>query len=218
MNFIIIVLLSILTFPISARVLVVSDSHGTGAFGAEFARLMEEQEHQVSFYAFGGSKAVDWIEGNNLKWGFWEYHSNARDRRGENRAVPKLQDLLILHKPSKVVIVLGTNMIWREPKDIDKKYIATLLEQVVQTGAECFWIGQPDLNPNSQAGVRYNLAVQTQLQEVVPSFGCQLIESWSFTNYPDGAGDGIHYDQIERIGASLAREWALKAFLQMDLK
>jgi hypothetical protein len=217
MNFLILFLLSVVTLPVSARILIVSDSHGTGAFGAEFTRLLEQKEHQVSFYAFGGSKAVDWIEGNNLKWGFWEYHTQGRDRRGENRAVPKLQELMLQHTPKKVVIVLGTNMIWREPQEMDKQYIANLVEQVVQSGADCYWIGQPDLNPNSQAGIRFNLMVQMQLQEIVPRLGCQLIESWNFTQYPDGTGDGIHYDQIERVGATLARQWAQQAFYQMEL-
>ena len=87
-------LLILFTSPYWANTLIISDSHGTGAFGLELTHLLEKDNEQISFYAFGGSKPIDWIEGNNLTWGFWEHHTGQLNRRGDNRSVPKLIDLI----------------------------------------------------------------------------------------------------------------------------
>jgi len=195
-----------------SKTLIVSDSHGTGAFGGELARLIETKGENVSFYAFGGTKVIDWIEGNNLTWGFWEHHTGRIDRRGTNRNTPKLVELIKLHKPTTVMIVQGTNMIWREQTLQDSEQIRYLMNLAKDSGAKCIWVGQPDLNPKEEDPKRWDLELQHLFEKEVPSMGCQLIRSWAFTNYPENMGDGIHYDQIPGIGEKLARDWARNVF------
>lgn len=195
-----------------SKTLIVSDSHGTGAFGGELARLIETKGENVSFYAFGGTKVIDWIEGNNLTWGFWEHHTGRIDRRGTNRNTPKLVELIKLHKPTTVMIVQGTNMIWREQTLQDSEQIRYLMNLAKESGAKCIWVGQPDLNPKEEDPKRWDLELQHLFEKEVPSMGCQLIRSWAFTNYPENMGDGIHYDQIPGIGEKLARDWARNVF------
>jgi hypothetical protein len=195
-----------------SKTLIVSDSHGTGAFGIELSRQIEKQGESVSFYAFGGTKVIDWIEGNNLTWGFWEHHTGRIDRRGTNRNTPKLIELIETHNPNTVIIVQGTNMIWREQAPMDTEQMRFLMNSAKESGAKCIWIGQPDLNPKNDEAKRWDLELQNLFEKEVPANGCQLIRSWAMTNYPDNMGDGIHYDQIPRIGEKLAREWAQKVY------
>lgn len=195
-----------------SKTLIVSDSHGTGAFGGELARLIETKGESVDFYAFGGTKVIDWIEGNNLTWGFWEHHTGRIDRRGTNRNTPKLVELIKLHKPTTVMIVQGTNMIWRQQTPQDADQIRYLMNLAKESGSRCIWVGQPDLNPKEDDPKRWDLELQHLFEKEVPTMGCQLISSWAFTNYPENMGDGIHYDQIPGIGEKLARDWASKVF------
>jgi hypothetical protein len=203
-----------LTLPAQARTLIISDSHGEGAYGSELASLIEK-EQDVSFYAFGGTAPADWIEGFTQPWGFWEYHSDRLNLRGQKRPTPLLQQLVSDLRPERVIISLGTNLIWREhlPKDIE--YIRSLIEIVRASGAECIWVGSPDLNPTKPSQIRRELEVRGLLKLEVKN--CQLIESWSFTHYPDRSGDGIHYDAIALRGKDLARNWARDVFHQLPI-
>lgn len=206
------ILCLIFSNQVFSKTLIISDSHGAGAFGDELAQLLEKRGENISFYAFGGTKAIDWIEGNNLIWGFWEHHTGGIDRRDSNRNTPKLIELIKIHKPSKIIIVQGTNMIWREQTPADAENIRFLINLTHESGAKCIWVGQPDLNPSSDDAKRWNLELQHLFEKEVPALGCKLIRSWAFTNYPKDSGDGIHYDQIPGVGANLAREWAQKVF------
>lgn len=199
-----------------SKTLIISDSHGVGAFGGELASQLEAQGETVLFYAYGGTKAVDWIQGNNLTWGYWEHRTGRLlDRRGTDQNTPKLVDLIKLHSPTTVIMVLGTNMIWREQKPQDAEDIRYLMNASKNALAKCIWVGQPDLNVNNDDAKRWDLEMQQLLEKEVPAAGCQLIRSWEFTNYPENMGDGIHYDQIPGIGAKLAKEWAINVFQRM---
>lgn len=195
-----------------SKTLIISDSHGTGAFGGELARLIEGQKENVSFYAFGGTKAIDWIEGNNLTWGFWEHHTGRADRRATHTNTPKLAELIIAHKPDTIIIVLGTNMVWHEQTNQDAESIQGLLTLAKASGAKCIWVGPPDLNVQNQEQEKWVIQLHQELEQIVPANGFQLISSWTFTNYPANVGDGIHYDQIPVVGEKLARAWAQGVF------
>lgn len=218
MNFkkIVIVLLALSSLSFSfkgfTKTLIISDSHGTGAFGSKLTNLFESQKEEVSFFAYGGTTAIDWIEGNNLTWGFWEHQPGLQDVRSTNQAAPIFEKLLKRIKPTQVIIVLGTNLLWRErlPKDADS--IQTLINLSRDMGAKCLWVGPPDLKPKYENQQRRVLEIHQQLEQEIPGTHCGLIKSWNFTNYPQGLGDGIHYDQIQGKGKDLAEAWASKVF------
>ena len=204
--------LTLLSQNTQARTLVITDSHGSGSFGSELAQLLEQKD-QIDFYAYGGTKPIDWIEGNNLTWGYWEHHTGQLGKRGDNKNTPTLLDLLALHHPDTVIIEQGTNMVWHEQNDADRENIQFLITAVKGSGAKCIWIGPPDLNivnnPQANINVEQNHLL---LQQQTKALGCQLIESWTFTHYPEGKGDGIHYDLIPRKGAKLGKKWAIDVF------
>lgn len=204
-----------LSLSVQARTLIVSDSHGEGAYGSELAALIEK-EQDVSFYAFGGTAPADWIEGYTQPWGFWEYHSDRLNLRGQKRPTPLLQQLVAELNPERVIISLGTNLIWREHQAKDIEYIRSMIEIASASGAECIWVGSPDLNPAKATQIRREMEVRQLLKEEVKN--CHLIESWSFTHYPDRSGDGIHYDAIALQGKELARNWARNVFRQLNIR
>ncbi len=197
------------------KTLVISDSHGTGAFGSKLTNLFESQKEEVSFFAYGGTTAIDWIEGNNLTWGFWEHQPGLQDVRSTNQAAPIFEKLLKKITPTQVIIVLGTNLLWREGLSKDAASIQTLINLSREMGAKCFWVGPPDLKPKYQNQQRRVLEIHQQLEQEIPGTHCALIKSWNFTTYPQSLGDGIHYDQIQGNGQELAEAWAAKVFKEV---
>lgn len=202
----------ILLFEAQAKTLIITDSHGEGAFGGELVSLLEKDGDNVSIYAVGGSTAHDWNDGLTQIWGYWEYHTGSRSIRSEKPTTPKLANLLSKHSPNKVIIELGTNLIWRDLSALDTEKIESLLAQVSNAGAECIWVGPPDLRPKSEAQKRREIEIQHLLETIVTSEKCELIKSWEVILYPEVGGDGIHYDQIPSIGTSLAKSWAKAVF------
>ncbi len=198
----------IISLSALSKTLIISDSHGVGAFGEELVRLLEHEKEEVSLYAFGGTRPVDWVQGNNLTWGYWEHHTGRLNRRGDNRATPKLELLIQEHNPQRVLIVQGTNMVWRKLTPSDLSDIQFLILSVQKAGAECIWVGPPDLNVPTQENEEGVKAVHNMIGEETQRLGCSYIKSWTFTDYPQNQGDGVHYDAIPRVGKKLAQDWA----------
>ena len=201
-----------LVFQVEAKTLIITDSHGEGAFGGELVSLIETQGDNVSAYAVGGSTAQDWNDGLNQVWGYWEYHTGARSIRSEKPTTPKLSTLLAKHSPNRVIIELGTNLIWRDLSALDSEKVESLMSLIHDSGAECIWVGPPDLRPKSEAQKRREIEIQHLLETLVTAEKCELIKSWEVILYPEVGGDGIHYDQIPSIGTTLAKSWARAVF------
>lgn len=197
---------------VSAQTLIISDSHGVGAYGSELIRLHEIKGMKISLYAFGGTRPVDWIDGNNLKWGFLEHHTGKIDRRGTNTPTPKLVELIKVLKPKMVIISLGTNIVWRDEEEEDRSQIQFLISSILKTNAKCVWVGPPHLNVTNPIHLQTIEKFHQLLKAEVTKTDCQLIESHQFTHYPDNVGDGVHYDKIPNIGSTLARQWAKDVF------
>jgi len=194
------------------KTLVVSDSHGVGAFGDELANQLEQAGTKVSFYAFGGTKPVDWILGNNLTWGYWEHHTGAKDIRGDHRNTPRFAELVLTEAPNTLVIVQGTNMVWHEQNDSDREQVKAMIDLAKGVGARCIWVGPPNLRVSDPIVISQIEANHQLLESVSLANGCEFIPSWNFTQYPENGGDGIHYDQVILTGPKLAREWAQEVF------
>lgn len=208
-------LLLLFSFSVVAQTLIITDSHGEGSFGGKLVELIENQNEQVSIYAVGGSRPKDWVYGLDQIWGYWEYHTSQGGSRGSHPKTPLLLDLLKQQRPHRVIIELGTNLIWNSLSESDQKEIEVLTQWIRESGALCIWVGPPDLRPNNHIYESRELEIHQLLTSAVPQH-CQLIKSWEFTHYPETGGDGIHYDQIPQIGASLAWDWAQKAVAEMS--
>ena len=198
-----------------SKTLVITDSHGEGAFGGELVSLMEKNNQDVSLFAVGGSTSADWNHGLRQVWGYWEHQTGKPDIRLTKPLTPKLQNLLEQLKPDVLVIELGTNLIWRDISPESKNEIDRMLETVRTSGVRCFWVGPPDLRPNQEDRVSRELEIHSVLEDRVIGNGCVLVKSWTFTRFPETGGDGIHYDTIPLIGKGLSRQWALDAYLRI---
>jgi hypothetical protein len=196
------------------KILVISDSHGTGTFGLTLKDELQKNHYSTSIYAFGGTRPTDWLEGNQLPWGYWEFHNN-EELRGEKKPTPTIEELLDKHTPTSVIIVQGTNFIWQDltPAEIDS--ITTLASSILYSGAKCLWVGPPDLFLTDPLQQERFAHIKKILLTNLAKPKCKVIKSWEFTHYPENKGDGIHYDSIPQTGSILAAEWSKKSFQKM---
>jgi hypothetical protein len=194
---------------VNAKTLVITDSHGEGAFGEALAAALEQKGEEVSFYAVGGSSSIEWNQGLPQIWGYWEHHTGKADIRSTKPITPKLKDLLSTIAPDVLLIELGTNLIWREIPEVSKEAIKLMLATVRESGVKCYWVGPPELRPNKEDRISREYEIRNLLTQLVPGQGCELIQSWLFTTYPETGGDGIHYDTVPLTGKNLSREWAM---------
>lgn len=216
------ILFSVLLMLVSSsasfsKTLIITDSHGEGAFGMELSTLLEKKGQTVSAYAVGGSTAADWNHGLQQIWGYWEYHTGKAEVRYNKPVTPKVENLLQTEKPDTIIIELGTNLIWKPIEEQAKDEIRVLLDTVKKTSVKCYWVGPPDLRPKPEDRAQRELEIRELLDRMVPAQGCELIQSWSFTQYPSAGGDGIHYDVVPQIGPELARQWARGAMSRIPL-
>jgi hypothetical protein len=208
---ILVAILSVFSSTVFAKTLVITDSHGEGAFGSELVSMLEKQDDTVSLYAVGGSTSADWNHGLQQIWGYWEYHTGKAEVRSTKPVTPMLKTLLETQSPDRLIIELGTNLIWSEIPQQGKDEISNMLATVRQSGVQCYWIGPPDLRPNKMDRIPRELEIHSILEQLVVGQGCELVKSWSFTRFPNSGGDGIHYDTIPLIGKDLSRQWARDA-------
>ncbi len=191
-----------------SKTLVITDSHGEGGFGMELSVGLEKKGQEVSVFAVGGSTAADWNHGLQQIWGYWEYHTGKPEIRATKPITPNVTRLLETEKPDAIIIELGTNLIWKPIEAQAREEIKILLDTVKNSGVKCYWVGPPDLRPKPLDRAQRELEIRELLFSMVPSQGCELIMSWTFTQYPALGGDGIHYDVVPKIGPELARQWA----------
>jgi hypothetical protein len=125
-------------------------------------------------------------------------------------------DLVVRHHPDRIIIELGTNLIWHDLTQEDSLYIDNLLETSKLSGAQCFWVGPPDLRPSTDYYERREKEIHALLQEKLSGSSCKFIPSWTFTFYPAKGGDGIHYDLVPVFGKTLAEAWAREVFVRLD--
>lgn len=194
------------------NVLVITDSHGEKSFGDELIKQLEKKEQNVNFYAVGGSQPKDWLNNLPKNYGYFEYHTGETPIRFIKPITPNISYLIQRHQPNHIFIELGTNMIWEEFNTNNIVHDIKMLLKKVQflKVKNCTWIGPPDLDLRDFKYISRFEMVKKTLSEEVPKNSCSLIKSWTFTKYPKGNGDGIHYDSIieNNKGELLARKWA----------
>jgi len=206
----------LISFNLSAKTLIITDSHGEATFGGKLVELIEEKNENVSIYAVGGTTAKDWVLGLNQIWGLWEHHTGGEDRRIDHPQTPLFTELIALHHPDTIIIELGTNLIWHDLTTEDSTYIDNLLEASKASGAKCFWVGPPDLRPSTDYYERREKDIHNLLLDKIPGSACDFIPSWTFTFYPAKGGDGIHYDLVPVFGKTLAEKWARDVFKNLN--
>lgn len=188
------------------RVLIIGDSHSYGPLGEVLDSHYRKQGNAVSSYASCGSSPSTWVKtSQNFKstnCGFWSKDSAGKEIRVKSHKLPSMADALSKANPQLTVVSLGTNIL-ASPANINQelKFIEQMISSIKAKGSACVWIGPPDLSKNP---FKANLAAgASAIKKTVEAKGCKFIDSRSYTKYPAGKSDGIHY------GAGDSRKWGV---------
>jgi hypothetical protein len=126
---------------------------------------------------------------------------------------PSLAQLLADYKPDFTVIALGSN-------PTAQAGVEAMLDLVHKAGSACAWVGPPYMrnpgkteidNTYKNALARASVDPALKLTETKTA-GCSLIDSrnFSYLRYPDGVGDGTHYEATQDL-RDIAQRWAKDA-------
>ena len=192
-----------LLFP---SILLITDSHGVGAFGREMEDALRRIPNaQVDTYAMGGAIPDSFFDGfvsNCTYVKHTDNHTPPGPRSCGHDPTPRLPD--ILHGQT-VVIALGTNLLWNAAQpgvweDIEHS-LARMANYAHEHSARCLWVGPPDLRIIQPE-------YQTKLYGLLAQLPCDLVDSRELTHYPAQGGDGCHYGgdaQLDQLGAQWGR-------------
>ena len=195
------------------KILFFGDSHVVGEFGTRLDELLRRnQTNSVQTYGVCGSVAKDFYRKGRTYCGYYFHQDGHRPKRSQAHSSPKIQDTLDAFKPDTVIIELGTNYAlsaWSRSAIISD--IKPLVDQVIQSGARCFWVSMPDTRTfhSKQAKI-------LDATKAAASSGCTFIDSTDLVTYPLHTGGGIHYNTKKTI--PLAKEWAGRVFPKLGIQ
>lgn len=189
----------------AATVLFVGDSHSVGPFGWAMDQNLRDGGHQVATYASCGSIPKWWTTGQTTPCGFFSRDLKGTKVQLAKAATPLMDNLLAEVKPDVVVMEFGGNYTTTPSDDFVKKDIKSFIAKIKASGAECFFITNPDTRKHRAENPR----VLKLIKEAVGT-NCPIFESYLVTKYPETGGDGIHY--WNTLGTPIAKSWAKKAF------
>jgi lysophospholipase L1-like esterase len=187
------------------RFLLVGDSHTEGVFGDELDRLLRKSGAIVAGYGVGGSTPRWWMTGEKTPWGAVERTENGEVIRSEKIATPLLSVLLKKHRPNRVIVALGTNLIWKDTPESIREQVAQFLKLIPES-ATCIWIGPPLLGPKYREKVK---TVSNVLGTSLKNSICSYLDSFDVAKVPETSGsDQIHFESAGDEGVTRARLWA----------
>lgn len=204
--------------PRPPSILMVGDSLSAGKFG-EVIQAHLERKYAVAAYASCGSSPEHWLREEPVfytKCGYREWTRDKqvfRDRTPGGMRTPKIETLVEKHKPTIVVVQLGTNWMDRSLSDdqinsfLDRFIKAARRGGIVQ---KLIWITPPD-----SARLR---KVQGRVQRLIRAGAKRdrfaIVDSLGVTHYQLGktGGDGIHYNNES------SKAWAEKIQGALDAK
>lgn len=218
---------ALLALPARAadRIVVITDSHGVGAFGEGLeAWLRARPDTSWVFFAAGGSAPRQW---STSRWTTpCAYQASSGGpvfkRMCKEEKVPHLDELWAAQptgtsKERRITIIAhGTNYALGA-KASEAASTLPLLKAAFNASEFCVWIGPPNMTKKpgfDAAAVAYKYSViEAALAAAKTSTGrtCTLIDSRTISTYPAQGGDGVHYHWLRtKDPASLARgqEWA----------
>ena len=203
-------------------VLMIGDSLSVGKFG-EVVQAHLALRHRVAAYASCGSSPEHWLAAEPdfvTKCGYRQRTSDSdifsdyvNGRPPSPRRTPKLTDLVRKHKPTIVVVQLGTNWMDRNLSDEQMTdYISRFVDEARRSGTveKIVWIAPPD----SSRLRRTQGKVHQLIRRAATRKGFDVIDSRNATHYVMGktGGDGIHYN------SESSEAWARGIQRELDAK
>lgn len=203
--------------PQPARVLMIGDSLSVGEFGSRVRDFLRKQvgRENVFLYASCGSSPQDWCADHETFVTHCGYREDTPDgdrfidfvngHKPPPVNTPKVERLVAKHRPTVVIVQLGTN--WMDaitradgPKEVEDQAIANrFVDQIFDASREVekiIWIMPPDSS-------HFSNVVQRKVETIIRNAKTHarrtvtLIRSRDFTSYRAGktGGDGVHYNK-----------------------
>ena len=202
-------------------ILMVGDSLSVGKFG-EVVQGHLAQKYPVAAYAACGSSPEHWLSGEPdfiTKCGYRQHTSDSdvfRDfvngKPPRPTLTPMLMKLLNKHKPTILIVQLGTN--WMD-RSLTNAQMSDYLDRFIREARrgsvqEIIWIAPPD----SSRLRRTQGKVHGLIRQAARRDGFQVIDSREVTRYVVGktGGDGVHYN------SEASEAWARKIQGDLDSK
>jgi len=209
------------------RVLVIGDSLSVGNFGKTLDDFLVShfKREYVALYASCGSSPEDWLRAEPdfvTKCGYRERTKSREEyidwqngKPPRRVRTPKVEDLIVKHEPTVVVVQLGTNWMdglaaaesLKEPKyrAFAVRFVTALFSS--KTVRQVIWVTPPDSS-------HFSRHVQSTVYDIIRDAAghrVQLIDSRKLTHYRSGVTghDGIHYNNEE------SDAWARRAAGEM---
>ena len=202
-------------------VLMIGDSLSVGKFGEEVQKHLA-LKRRVAAYASCGSSPEHWLAAEPAfltKCGYRErtatsdiYSDFVNGRAPRPTRTPKLADLVRKHKPTILVVQLGTN--WMD-RDLTEEQMSDYLNRFVEEARrgpveKIIWIAPPD----SSSLRRVQGKVHQLIRRAATRKGFEVIDSRKVTHYVVGktGGDGVHYN------SESSEAWARAIQRDLDAK
>jgi lysophospholipase L1-like esterase len=202
-------------------ILMIGDSLSVGKFG-EVVQMHLALKHRVAAYASCGSSPEHWLAGEPdfiTKCGYRQrtsdsdiYNDWVNGHAPRPTRTPKLADLVRKHRPTILVVQLGTN--WMD-RNLSEEQMTEYLNRLVDearrgTVEKIVWIAPPDSSRLRKVQGR----VHQLLRRVAARKNFDIIDSRNVTHYVMGktGGDGIHYN------SEASEAWAHAIQRDLDIK
>lgn len=202
-------------------VLLIGDSLSVGKFG-ETVQAHLALKRRVAAYASCGSSPEHWLAGElafMTTCGYRErtatsdiYSDFVNGRPPRATRTPKLADLVRKHKPTIVVVQLGTNWMDRSLSEEQMSdYLNRFIDEARRGPVEkIVWIAPPDHSSLRKVQGK----VHQLIRRASSRKGFEVIDSRKVTHYVVGktGGDGVHYNNESSVA------WARGIQRELDAK
>ena len=202
-------------------VLLIGDSLSVGKFG-ETVQAHLALKRRVAAYASCGSSPEHWLAAEPpfmTKCGYRErtatsdiYSDFVNGRAPRSTRTPKLADLVRKHKPTILVVQLGTN--WMD-RSLSEEQMSDYLNRFVDEARrgpveKIVWIAPPDHSSLRKVQGK----VHQLIRRAATRKGFDVIDSRKVTHYVMGktGGDGVHYN------SESSEAWARGIQRELDAK
>ncbi len=176
-----------------------------GPFGWNLDESLRADGNEVYTVASCGSIPKWWSTGQPTPCGFFQRDLSGKKIQLKKAKTPLISTLINEVKPEVVILEFGGNYLLLPSDQFIIDDIQKILTTVRNSGAQCFWITNPDTRSNHKAIPRVARLMKEAIGDTCPMF-----ESYLVTHYPKTGGDGTHYWFPAAI--KLAKQWAQDAF------
>lgn len=202
-------------------ILMIGDSLSVGKFG-EVIQTHLEKKYPVAAYASCGSSPEHWLRDEPdfyTKCGYRQHTAKtdkfidfAHGHAPARTLTPKIDRLVETHKPTVVIVQLGTN--WMD-RSLTDEQMDSYLDRFIKAakrrpGTKVIWIAPPDSSRLRKTQGK----VHALIRRASKRDGFQVIDSRDVTHYIVGktGGDGIHYN------SEASQAWAESIQKRLDAK